>query len=142
MHHCYRRVGSRNQRTFLQRWPYTTQLSKYLSNSISTSIAEWYKAIVARMSFGTVTWVRFPPPVKRTAIKVSWVSLQHMPCAASFSFGLRSLLILFVADSSTVEFDDRLTTDLESRTLTYVTVHETPYTSQGIDYTLETLDEI
>ena len=26
--------------------------------------------------------------------------------------------------------------------LTYVTVHETPYTSQGIDYTLETLDEI
>jgi len=43
-------------------------LSKYLSNSISNVIAEWYKAVVVRMSSGTVTWVRFPPTGKRTAI--------------------------------------------------------------------------
>jgi len=42
-----------------------------LSNSISSSIAEWYKAIIVRISFGTVTWVRFPPTGKRTAI-MTW----------------------------------------------------------------------
>jgi len=31
-----------------------------LSNSISTSVAEWYKASVVRGA----KWVRFPPPVK------------------------------------------------------------------------------
>jgi len=40
-----------------------------LSKSISTSTAaEWYRAIVVRMSFGTVTWVRFLLTGKRTAI--------------------------------------------------------------------------
>jgi len=55
---------SRYQRTILRRKPYTTRLPKYLSNLISTSIAEWYKPVVVRMSFGTVTWIRFPPLVK------------------------------------------------------------------------------
>ena len=55
---------SRYQRTILRRQPYTTRLSKYLSNSISASTAEWYKAVVVRLSSGTVTWVRFQPPVK------------------------------------------------------------------------------
>jgi len=31
---------------------------------MSTSTAEWYKTVVVRRSFGTVTWVRFPPLVK------------------------------------------------------------------------------
>ena len=52
------------QRTFLRRKPYTTRLPKYLSNSISTSVAEWYKASVVRRFFGTATWVRLPPMVK------------------------------------------------------------------------------
>jgi len=52
------------QRTFLWRQSYTTWVSKYLLNWISTSIPGWYKAVVVRMSFGTVTWVQFPPPVK------------------------------------------------------------------------------
>jgi len=55
---------SRYQRTFLRRKPYTTRLPKYLSKSINTSVAEWYKASVVRRFFGTATWVRFPPSVK------------------------------------------------------------------------------
>jgi len=55
---------SRYQRTFLRRKPYTTRLPKYLSNLISISLAEWYKASVVRRFFGTATWVRFPPMVK------------------------------------------------------------------------------
>jgi len=50
---------SRYQRTFLRRKPYTTRLPKYLSNSISTSVAEWYKASVVGRFFGTATWVEF-----------------------------------------------------------------------------------
>ena len=49
---------SRYQRTFLRRKRYTSRLPKYLSNSISTSVAEWYKASVVRRFFGTTTWVR------------------------------------------------------------------------------------
>ena len=47
-----------------------TEFDKYFSNrvvqgnSISTSVAEWYKASVERRFFGTATWVRFPPPEK------------------------------------------------------------------------------
>jgi len=55
---------SRYQRPFLRRKPYTTRLSKNLSNSISTSVTEWYKVSVVRRFFGTATWVRFSPPVK------------------------------------------------------------------------------
>jgi len=62
---------SRYQRTFLRRKPYTTRLPKYLSNSISTSVSEWYKASVVRRFFGTATWVRFPPPVKGNSISTS-----------------------------------------------------------------------
>jgi len=39
----------------------------YLSNSLSTSIDEWYNAIVVGKSFGTVRWVQFPPSGKRSA---------------------------------------------------------------------------
>jgi len=55
---------SRYQRTFLRRKPFTTRLPKYLSNSMSTSVVEWYKTSVARSFFGTATWVRFPQPVQ------------------------------------------------------------------------------
>jgi len=67
----------RYHRTFLRRQPYTTRVSKYLSNSISTSIPEWYKAIVVRMSFGTVTWVRFPQPVKGLRSKRDFVEMEY-----------------------------------------------------------------
>ena len=63
----YRSAGieptSLYQRTFLRRQIYTTRLS----NSISTSIAKWYKSIVGRISVGTVTWNRFPPTGKGTS---------------------------------------------------------------------------
>jgi len=71
---------SRYQRTFLRQQPYTIRLSKYLSNSVSTSIAEWNKAIVVRMSSGTVTWVRFPPTGKRTEITLhTFTNMYTMP---------------------------------------------------------------
>jgi len=35
---------------------------------MSFSIAEWYRDIIVRMSFGTLTWIRFLPTGQRTAI--------------------------------------------------------------------------
>jgi len=96
---------SRYQRTFLRRQPYTTRLSTKLSNSISTSVVEWYKASVVRLSSDTVTWVRFPPLVKglrseypRTfefrPILVPWRSIQWR-ISAILRFGAMDLNLPF-----------------------------------------------
>ena len=74
---------SRYQRTFLRRKPYTTRLPKYLSNSISTSVSEWYKASVVRRFFGTATWVRFPPPVKGLRSLSASFYVPERPCTES-----------------------------------------------------------
>jgi len=50
-------------------WPslskrFSSRCSLIFFNSISTSVAEWYKASFVRRFFGTATWVRVPPLVK------------------------------------------------------------------------------
>jgi len=55
-------------------------------------LSEWYRAIVVRKSFGTVTWVRLPPPGKRTAITP--VCVSAIICRSSRTFPTKPLPIV------------------------------------------------
>jgi len=72
----------------------------YLSNSISTSVAEWYKASVVRRFFGYRDVGSIPSAGKRTAIKSPPLPCIHATGSVAFvpqllvGYSIRSLQFL------------------------------------------------